>query len=111
MATTTPLAHRLRHRVDIDAMTPLRDEHGGVQETWTPVHQSVPAEIVPISGREFMAAQSVQSQVSVRITMRYQPGIQPSMRLRNGTDHYNIQAVLPDPTLRRYLTLMCVIST
>lgn len=103
----TLMAARLRHRIIIEALTVIRDEIGGVQEVWTPVHASVPADIVPLSGREFVAAQSTQSQVTTRITIRYQPGILSAMRLVHGTDIYNIEAVLPDPTLRRHLTLMC----
>lgn len=102
-----PLAARLRHRVSIEALTIIRDEIGGAQEVWTPVHSSVPADIVPLSGREFVAAQSTQSQVTTRITIRFQPGILSAMRLVHGTDTYNIEAVLPDPSLRRHLTLMC----
>ena len=105
-----PLAARLRHRITIEVMTVIRDEIGGVQEVWTPLHASVPADIVPLSGREFIAAQSTQSLVTTRITIRYQPGILPAMRLRHGTSTYNVEAVLPDPTLRRHLTLMCSID-
>lgn len=101
------LTDRLRHRITVEALTIIRDEIGGVMEVWTPVHQGVPADIVPLSGREFVAAQATQNQVTARITIRYQPGIVPAMRLRHGTDTYNIEAVLPDPTLRRHLTLMC----
>lgn len=103
----SPLAPRLRHRLDIEAMTIMRDEHGGVQEIWTPVHSNVPADIIPVRGQEFIAAQSVQSQVTTRITIRHLAGIKPSMRLRHGSDIYNLEAVLPDPSLRRHLTLMC----
>lgn len=101
------LTDRLRHRITIESLTIIRDVIGGVQEVWTPVHASVPADIVPLSGREFIAAQSTQSLVTTRITIRYQPGILPAMRLVHGTDTYNIEAVLPDPSLRRHLTLMC----
>lgn len=101
------LTDRLRHRITIEAMTIIRDEIGGVVEVWTPVHPGVPADIAPLSGREFLAAQATQSLVTARITIRYQPGITPAMRLRHGADTYNIEAVLPDPSARRHLTLMC----
>ncbi|MEN9903699.1 MAG: hypothetical protein RLZZ555_264 [Pseudomonadota bacterium] len=104
------LTDRLRHRVSIEAMTAVRDQFGGVQEVWTTSAAHVPADIVPLSGREFVAAQSVQSQVTTRITIRHLAGIKPAMRLRHGSDVYNIEAVLPDPSLRRHLTLMCSIG-
>ena len=102
-----PMAARLRHRITIEQLTVTRDAIGGVIETWSALHQNVPADIVPLSGREFMAAQSTQSSVTVRVTVRYLDGLTPLMRVVHGSDVYNVEAVLPDPSLRRHLTLMC----
>ena len=46
--------------------------------------------------REFIAAQAVQSDVSVRITMRYRPGITSAMRLLHDGKVYGITGVLAD---------------
>lgn len=100
-------AGKLRHRITISHLVPTRDELGGVVEAWQPQVSNLPAEIVPLSGREFVAAQATQSGVTTRITIRYRTGIKASMRIEHGADIYNIRAVLPDPTLRRHLTLMC----
>lgn len=100
------IAHRLRHRVTIEQRTQTRDEWGGVVESWETV-TIVPAEVYPLSGREFVAAQATQSGVTTKITIRYQAGIEPAMRVTHDGSIYNIRAVLPDPTLRRHLTLMC----
>ena len=100
------LAHRLRHRVTIEQLATTRDEFGGVVESWGTV-AIVPAEVWPLSGREFVAAQAEQAGVTTRITIRYQAGIEPAMRVTHDGKTYNIRAVLPDPTLRRHLTLMC----
>ena len=100
------LAHRLRHRVTIEQLATTRDELGGVVESWGPV-AIVPAEVYPLSGREFVAAQATQAGVTTKITIRYQGGIEPAMRVTHDGMTYNIRAVLPDPTLRRHLTLMC----
>lgn len=100
-------AGRLRHRVTIEQVTETRDEFGGVETSWAALHSAVPAEIVPLSGREFIAAQSAQAGVTARITVRFMAGLTPKMRIKHGSDIYNIEAVLPDPTLRRHLTLMC----
>ena len=100
------LAHRLRHRVTIEQLATTRDEFGGVVEAWGTV-AIVPAEVWPLSGREFVAAQAEQAGVTTRITIRYQAGIEPAMRVTHDGKTYNIKAVLPDPTLRRHLTLMC----
>ena len=100
------LAQRLRHRVTIEQVTETRDADGGVVTAWAPLHSNVPAEIVPLSGREFVAAQASQAGIAARMTIRYVTGITPKMRVVHGYDIYNIEAVLPDPTLRRHLTLM-----
>ena len=100
------LGQRLRHRVTIEQVTETRDADGGVVTAWAALHSAVPAEIVPVSGREFVAAQAAQAGVTARMTIRYVSGITPKMRVVHGSDIYNIEAVLPDPTLRRHLTLM-----
>lgn len=99
-------AGRLRHRVNIEQVTETRDADGGVVTSWATLHSKVPAEIVPLSGREFVAAQAAQAGITARLTIRYMAGITPKMRVVHGSDIYNIEAVLPDPTLRRHLTLM-----
>ena len=99
------IAHRLRHRVTIEQLATTRDEFGGVVESWGTV-AIVPAEVWPLSGREFIASQAAQAGVNARMTIRYVAGITPKMRVVHGSDIYNIEAVLPDQTLRRHLTLM-----
>lgn len=106
-----PLAHRLRHRVTIQTFTTVQDSNtGAVTDTWADVFADVPAEIYPMSGREFIAAQSIQAGVTTKITIRDIGAVQPRMRVTHGSDIYNIKAVLPDPTLARHLTLMCEVG-
>lgn len=102
------LSAKLRHRVDIEQLTITRDEWGGAIETWTKLATAMPAAIVPLSGKEFVAAGAIQASVDTRITIRYLAGVKPAMRIINGSNKYNIIAILPDPTLLRHLTLMCV---
>ena len=100
------LAHRLRHRITIERKTAGADAWGQPVETWETV-SIVPAEVWPLSGREYIAAQAEQAGVTTKITIRYQAGIEPAMRITHDGKTYNIRAVLPDPTARRHLTLMC----
>jgi SPP1 family predicted phage head-tail adaptor len=67
--------------------------------TWTTVTgwDSVPAAIEPLSAREFIAAQAVQSAVTARITLRYRAGLDASMRIVHNGTIYNIAGVLADP--------------
>lgn len=101
------LAPRLRHRVTIQMPQNTRDAHGGTVPGWTVFVDQVPAEVVPLSGREFVAAQAVQAGVTTRITLRDLPGLTAAMRVLHDGATYNIKAVLPDPTLRRHVSIMC----
>lgn len=103
---------KLRHRIDVQAFTATTNDDTGItSEAWATIigvgEPLIPAEIVPLSGREFVAAQAVQAGVTTRITIRWKDGIAPSMRVLHDGLIYNVKAVLPDPTLRRHITLMC----
>lgn len=103
-------AGNLRHRITIQKKT-VTDRHPatGTEITeWVPLWESVPAEVVPLSVREFVAAQAVQSKLSARIRIRWRAGIDASMRILHDGRIFNIEGVLPDPDSgRSYLTLAC----
>jgi SPP1 family predicted phage head-tail adaptor len=106
------LAPRLRHRIDVQEFTTTQDsETGAVVEEWVSILDSneelMPAEIMPMSGKEYVAAASIQANVNTKITVRWRSDIQPAMRVVHDGTIYNVRAVLPDPTLRRHITLMC----
>ncbi len=118
---------RLRHwltfqqlAVDVDSETGIRDE------VWAPafdVNWRMPVDVVALSGRELIAAQSVHSKISTRLTARYRPGFSARMRawfqdpdLEDSFGEkvypyatvYNVEAVIPDPdSRRRTVTLLC----
>lgn len=100
-------AGALRHRITIDELVITQDsDTGAVEETWAEFC-SVWAAIIPLSGREFVAASAIQDSVNTRITIRWREGILPEMRVHHAGAIYNIKAVLPDPTFRRHINLMC----
>jgi SPP1 family predicted phage head-tail adaptor len=106
------LPQRLRHRIDVQELITIQDsDTGAITEAWASILQSdeplIPAAIYPLSGREYVAAEAIQAQVNTRITIRYRADIIPSMRVLHEAVTYNIRAVLPDPTLRRHINLMC----
>lgn len=108
------LAQRLRHRVDVQALISTKNEETGRDtEDWQSILGSadelIPAEIVPSSGNEFIAAAAAQAKVNTRITMREDPRVTPSMRIWHPATNtaYAIRAILPDPSLRRWSTILC----
>ena len=106
----TLAAGRLRHRILIEEYVLDLDSNGEVIQdpesgqtfgTWTEV-ATVWAAIEPLSTREFIAAQAVQSQMTARIIIRHREGLDAAMRLvhmRSGGVRgqvYNIHGLLND---------------
>lgn len=106
------LAQRLRHRCRIEQFTDEQNPSTGeMTRTWSTFATDVPIEIVPSSGREYVAGGGIQAGVEARATVREMDGLVSAMRVIrtvNGVDTavYEIKAVLPDPTFKRHLTLM-----
>jgi len=103
-------AGQLRHQVTIQqraAASPQRTPSGAPDEAWTDLFTGVWAAIEPLRGKEFMESQAVNSAVAVRIRIRYQAGIDATMRVKHGTTIYSIEAVLNIETRDRELHLMC----
>ena len=72
-------AGRHDRRLTIQQRAETKSGTGEVTWTWTDV-QTVWCSIEPLRGREFFAAEQLQSNVEGRIRMRYQPGITSKMR-------------------------------
>jgi SPP1 family predicted phage head-tail adaptor len=104
-------AGRLRHRVTIEELLIGQDSDGAVEETWAPIGAPVSAEILPLSGREMLAAAALQSKVATRIVIRYRPNFTPTahpLRVVHRDTVYSIEAVIPDnESGRQWLTLQC----
>lgn len=88
----------LRHRVQFQKLVPGVDPETQepIAGEWVDVAK-VYASIEPLSGREFIAAQAVQSEVVGRIVIRRRTDIKAQMRGVFRGRIYNIQGVLPDP--------------
>ena len=86
-------AGKLRHRIEIQSAVEARDSHGGVDYAWSTAATRW-GSIEPLSGRELFAAQQIEAQVDVRVRLRHYDGLEPAMRLKHGTDIYEIRAVV-----------------
>ena len=109
MSDKTLFSGVLRHRIAIQEQLEEQDsDTGEITHVWATVSGmgNVPAEIVPLSAREFIAAQATQSEIVARIVIRYREGIDATMRAVHKGAVYNIRGVLADPrTGREWLTL------
>lgn len=104
-------AGKLRHRLQLQRRAldsngdPLLDTNGEQVEEWE-TFATVWGSIYPLSAREFVQSQEVQSEVVARITIRYRADVNSTVRIVYRGKIYNIAGVLPDPDSgREYLTL------
>jgi SPP1 family predicted phage head-tail adaptor len=97
----------LRDVVTIQASGTDQDDIGDTVPSWGSF-VTLRANVRDLSGRELIAAQAVQNQVTTLITIRWRDDIVPSMRVVRGADVFVIQDVLNPSGKRDWLQLMCV---
>lgn len=100
-------AGKLNHWVQLQAPATTQDPNTGEMiENWTTVAE-VWAEVVPMSAREFQAANAEQSEVRGRMTIRYREDVDATMRVIHRGKWYAILGVMEDAESgREHLTLM-----
>ena len=102
----TLAAGKLRHRVRIEEIVTAQDSNGDIVQTWQTYADKLAAAVDPLSARELVQAQAMQSEVSARITIRWLSGVKATMRIVKGSTVYRIHGVLGDKDSgREYLTL------
>lgn len=99
-------AGQLDQRVTVERLEEGQDELGQPFSTWTTLY-TVWAAVEPLSGREYIAAMSAQSEVTTRISLRYRPGITSADRVNHEGTLYNITSVIDYKSRNRELVLMC----
>ena len=106
----------LRHRVVIKTVTVTQDAYG--QETGDVVNAPTGAtfatlwgEVQDLSGHELFAALELHSQITSRITVRFYPGVLPSMiasvAMDGRTRNFDILSVTDPEGRKRELVLDC----
>ena len=103
------MAGSLRHRITIETQSEMQDSGtGAVTELWTTYASNLPAAILPVSGREILAAQAGTEGQRYRFVVRYDStlALVAKMRVSHESKYFNITEVIPDPTLRKFLTLI-----
>jgi SPP1 family predicted phage head-tail adaptor len=63
--------------------------------------------VEPINGREFWAQQQVQSEITVKIKIRYRSDVATGMRIVYRGDIYIIKSVIDPQEYHQELQLMC----
>lgn len=101
----------LRHRVTFQSRSAVTDTFGAQTDTWKNV-TTVWADISPLSGRELMAAQAINVEISHKVEIRYQslfagPKAVAAMRILYGDRIFNIHASIDPDERRKSLELSC----
>ena len=94
----------MRYRAELQRNTAVKDDEGFTQNIWQTEH-TVWADIVPISGREFLQSGTETAEVTFKIYIRWIENVDADMRVKCGNDIYLITAVLGDRR-KGMLTLM-----
>ena len=100
-------AGQLRHYITIQERVNQQDPVTGANvEKYRTKYAQVPSAFVFLSGREFLAADQIRSEVKARVTVRSGLDLDSTDRILHLGKAYNIEAILPDPTFKRHDTLM-----
>lgn len=86
---------RMRYRIKIQSPSDETDIYANPKDEWIDFKE-VWADIVPVSGREYFAAQQAMSETQFKIYIRYLGGVTQKMRILNGDVAYEILTVLGD---------------
>jgi SPP1 family predicted phage head-tail adaptor len=97
---------RLNQRVELQSATTTCDAMGQPVQTWATV-ATVWAEVSPLTGREFDAASAANSEVELKVIIRYYSGLTSHWRLLHGTKVYQILTILNLSSGKKDLKLMC----
>ena len=96
----------LRHRITIQKLNNSQNEYGEVSELWEDI-LNVRAGIYPISGKEFFAAETVNSEITHKVKIRYIEGITPNMRIKFNNRIFSIESVINFQERNIEIQLLC----
>jgi len=96
----------LRHRLTLEELQREGDEGGGFTESWVTVAE-LWADLRPSGGGEAVEADRLAGRVTHDVALRYRPGVQPSMRFRQGARLFHILSVVDVEERKRWLTCLC----
>lgn len=94
----------MRYKVELQRNVSKKDDEGFTQNIWQTEH-TVWADIVPVSGREFLQSGTETAEVTFKIYIRWIENVDADMRVKCGENIYLLTAVLGNRR-KGMLTLM-----
>lgn len=95
-----------RHKLTIETPTEIVDSYGQAVKSWS-TYSTPFGSVEPLQGREYFASNQFDSEVTVRIRLRHDPGITTRMRVSFDSRLYNIQSIITPAERGREMQLMC----
>jgi SPP1 family predicted phage head-tail adaptor len=95
-----------RHPITFQKQSVTTNDYGEKLSVWEDVI-TVKAGIYPISGKDYISAVEVNSEVTTKINLRYVPGITDDMRVKFGDRLFTVIAVMNFQEMNKELQLMC----
>ena len=97
----------LRETVSVQTNTPTRSARGAEVDAWTTL-ATVRAEVAPLQGREFFAAQQINSEITYKVKMRWISGVTSGSRVLWGSELLEVVGPpINTKARKRELVLMC----
>lgn len=96
----------MRHKIIIQQLKGTRNEFGETEDVWKDV-ASIRASINPLSGRDFIGAMKEQAEITHKVTIRYNPAVKASMRIKFGARLFRILHIIDTWEQHREMTLIC----
>ncbi len=100
-------AGRMREQIVIQSVSEARTSTGAIDPTWS-TFATVRCAVKPLVGREYFAAQAVNTANQVEFRIRYLSGVTTKMRISHDSKIYDIQSVIDIRDIHRELVLMGV---
>ena len=99
----------LRHVIDIQDAAETNDGLGGVTVVWAAIANgtNLRASIWPVSASERINNDKVELTITHRIRTRYREGITADMRVKHGSDYYNIKSIINSEMRNIMLEMLC----
>ena len=97
---------KLNRRIILQRQDVSRDVVGQAKPVWTDI-ATVWAAVLPLRGREYFESAKVNSEITVRVVIRYRADVKPSWRVKHGADAYDIIEIINPADGKRELQLMC----
>ena len=104
---------RASHRIRVEEKSVTRNAIGEEVVTWADViadtaDNALWAEVWPLKGREFFAAQQTQYAADVRFRIRYRDGVTREMRVLWNSEPYDIIMIVDVGAARQTIEILAV---